>query len=380
MMRVLLVVFFLFLRELCFGQGVVFESISWGEALSRAAQERRLIFLDAYTTWCGPCKMMVAKTFTDSRVGDFYNNHFVNIKMDMERGEGIELAKKYRVGLFPTLLFFDSLGRVQHRVSGFYGVAEFLKLGLVALDTGNNFFALERRYLGGDRSAALVKKLLDAKAAAYDSDMDKVAQDYLRMRGDYGSLESMDIILNYVKDPFSDGFYYLMYHLDRFREVYTAEKMKTHLDNIFNDYLESHTTLALGEVQRLYATVYPDRGEELASDYRLTYYRKRSEWALFAQSAIDHYHRFPATEMEELNEIAWLFCEQISDMNQLKHALGWANQALKIQETYYVHETIGALNLKIGKKKLAEKSARRAMELAAETGEEATWAKKFLGL
>jgi uncharacterized protein YyaL (SSP411 family) len=59
----------------------------------KAKKENKLIFVDAYASWCGPCKLMVKNIFPLKTVGDYYNSHFINAKIDMEKGEGIELAK-----------------------------------------------------------------------------------------------------------------------------------------------------------------------------------------------------------------------------------------------------------------------------------------------
>ena len=80
-----------------FSQGIQFETSSWKEVLQKAKQENKLIFVDLYTTWCGPCKKMAAETFPQQVVGDYFNKNFVNYKIDAEKGEGPELAGKYEV-------------------------------------------------------------------------------------------------------------------------------------------------------------------------------------------------------------------------------------------------------------------------------------------
>lgn len=85
--------------------------------------------MDAYTTWCGPCRYMSANVFTDQSVAEYYNAHFINLKMDMERGEGPTLSRRYSVMGYPTLLFINSNGEVKKRVMGGKKAAEFIALG-----------------------------------------------------------------------------------------------------------------------------------------------------------------------------------------------------------------------------------------------------------
>lgn len=79
-------------------------------ALDEAKKQNKLVFIDAYTSWCGPCKMLSTKTFTDKEVGSYFNEHFINLSVDMEKGEGPNLANKYNVHHYPTLIIADPKG------------------------------------------------------------------------------------------------------------------------------------------------------------------------------------------------------------------------------------------------------------------------------
>jgi len=67
------------------------------DALARSKKEGKLVFIDCYTSWCGPCKYLAKEIFTQKEVGDFYNSHFINLSFDMEKGEGIKIRTKYAV-------------------------------------------------------------------------------------------------------------------------------------------------------------------------------------------------------------------------------------------------------------------------------------------
>ncbi|MCS3870718.1 thiol:disulfide interchange protein [Chryseobacterium ginsenosidimutans] len=105
----------LFIGAFAFAQGIKFEDTNFKAVLAKAKKENKLVFIDAYASWCGPCKLMVKNVFPQKPVGDYYNAHFVNAKIDMEKGEGVDLAKKYNVKAFPTYLFVDGNGEVVHR-------------------------------------------------------------------------------------------------------------------------------------------------------------------------------------------------------------------------------------------------------------------------
>lgn len=99
-------------------KGIYFETLSFQEALEKAKKENKLIFLDAYAVWCGPCKMMDRTTFKDEKVGEVFNENFINIKIDMEKGEGPNVARKYQVRAYPTMMLINAEGKVEKRILG----------------------------------------------------------------------------------------------------------------------------------------------------------------------------------------------------------------------------------------------------------------------
>lgn len=100
-------------------QGIVFFVGSLQEGLEKAKAENKLLFVDCYTTWCGPCEILKKYTFKDSNLGDYMKGNYVSLAIDMETTEGVILAKKYGIEAYPTLLFLDKYGRVvNHQVGG----------------------------------------------------------------------------------------------------------------------------------------------------------------------------------------------------------------------------------------------------------------------
>jgi thiol:disulfide interchange protein len=121
------------LHNISNAQGINFFKGTWAEALEFAQAENKPIFVDAYTVWCGPCKFMSAKVFTDNDVAEYYNKSFVNFKYDMEKGDGPDFADKYRVTAYPTLLYLTPEGKVLHRVMGAKQAEGFINEGKKAL-------------------------------------------------------------------------------------------------------------------------------------------------------------------------------------------------------------------------------------------------------
>lgn len=100
--------------------GIKFKSISLDKAKAEAKKNDQLIFIDAYTSWCGPCKKMAATSFKDEAVGELFNDKFINLKIDCEKdADGPEVARMYKIRAYPTLLIIDGEGKLIKQVVGF---------------------------------------------------------------------------------------------------------------------------------------------------------------------------------------------------------------------------------------------------------------------
>jgi thioredoxin 1 len=107
---------------------------SWPEALRQAKAQHKYIFVDAYATWCGPCKMLKAITFTNDKAAAFFNQHFVNVALDMEKGIGPQLAARWGMQAYPTLIVFDENGNPVAGTVGFMNAKKLIDFGQQALN------------------------------------------------------------------------------------------------------------------------------------------------------------------------------------------------------------------------------------------------------
>ncbi|WPU98647.1 thioredoxin domain-containing protein [Mucilaginibacter sp. cycad4] len=107
---------------------------SWNEALKQAARQNKYIFVDAYASWCGPCKMLKATTFKNNKVADFYNDNFVNVAIDMEKGQGPALATEWGLQAYPTMIIFTSKGKPVSGTVGYIRANDLIKFGRQALN------------------------------------------------------------------------------------------------------------------------------------------------------------------------------------------------------------------------------------------------------
>jgi thiol-disulfide isomerase/thioredoxin len=123
---------------------IYFETGNLASVFEKAKKENKLVFVDAYTTWCGPCKWMAKNVFTDSVAASYFNRNFVNYKLDMEKGEGLDFGKKYNVNCYPNLLFIDANGEMVHRGAGSMATKDFIEFAGQSLNPASNFTAVKK--------------------------------------------------------------------------------------------------------------------------------------------------------------------------------------------------------------------------------------------
>ncbi|MDP4820289.1 MAG: thioredoxin family protein [Saprospiraceae bacterium] len=186
--------FFLLLSGWMQAQGIAFRSGTWQEALDEADRQGKLVFVDAYAVWCGPCKRMDENVFTDAKVGAFFNDNFVNVKMDMEKGEGLKLRAKYSVRAYPTLLFVAGDGTLVESVVGYRGPEDLIVAAEAAIKKSIPIEKYESAYLEGNRTPELVYNYVYALNKTGKSSL-KVANEYLRTQTDLSTPENLRFIL-----------------------------------------------------------------------------------------------------------------------------------------------------------------------------------------
>ena len=150
-----------------------FQDLSLDKALEKAKVENKLVFMDCYTSWCGPCKMMAEKILPLKEVGEYMNGRFVCIKVDMEKGEGPKLAQKYQVSAYPTFLVIKTDGTVMHRiVGGMLDGKEFIRKVDGAFDQ-NSAASMSAEYMAGNRKMEFLLKYTKALLESKDIPMAK---------------------------------------------------------------------------------------------------------------------------------------------------------------------------------------------------------------
>ncbi|MGI8633776.1 MAG: thioredoxin family protein, partial [Segetibacter sp.] len=161
-------------------KGIQFEhGLTWKQIQAKAKAEHKYIFMDAFTTWCGPCRYMAANIFPQEQVGTFFNQNFINVKaqLDTTKADNDEVKSWYadahnimtsfKVDVFPTYLFFDPNGKLVHRAIGSSETDKFLAKAKDAVDPEKQYYVMLDKYKAGKKDPQFLLNLASAAQEAY---------------------------------------------------------------------------------------------------------------------------------------------------------------------------------------------------------------------
>ncbi len=144
-------------------------ALNWEQTKQKAAAERKLIFIDVYATYCKPCKEMDQSVFSSSKAGTFFNEHFVNLKVQVDetknddayivswRPRAKQLVDKYKVQSYPTYLFFNEKGVLVYEVKGGdLTIDSFIEKCKPALEQNVQLMTMKMQYGKGDKDPQLI--------------------------------------------------------------------------------------------------------------------------------------------------------------------------------------------------------------------------------
>ena len=256
-------------------EGIQFFNGSWDEALQQAIDEEKLIFVDAYTTWCGPCKRMANTVFTDPSVGAYFNETFINVKMDMESAPGFAFEESYPVSAYPTLFFIDDEGEVVLKVKGAKDVNGFLELGQQAMKAADFASRYDQKYEAGDRSPKLVYNYVKALNKGGKSSL-KVVNDYVREKEALTSDEDMRIIFEGTTEADSRIFDLFIAHRARIEQLESVQAVEERIEQAcyktYEKAKEYRSAMLVEEAISKMSANYPALADDFAWKARKEFY------------------------------------------------------------------------------------------------------------
>lgn len=210
-------------------------------AVDKAKAENKLVFLDCYTSWCGPCRMMATKIFPTQEVGDFMNPKYVSIKIDMEKGEGPAVAERLQVSAFPTFVILNGEGAEVGRFVGGSDAKGFMER--VEKNSVNDGSAsLDARFNAGERDPKFLLDYIEYLNGVYRRQQCNVVAEIL-LDGKAETFASdttlMKVFMNHLSNPYNPAFIYAAKHPEEMAAQVGREKYDNRIHSVLYRYSNS---------------------------------------------------------------------------------------------------------------------------------------------
>ncbi len=353
-------------------KGIHFFHGSFAEALAKAKAEDKLVFMDAFTTWCGPCRRMASTVFVDEAVGNFYNANFINVKMDMEKGEGPDLAQKYSVRSYPTLLYINAEGKIVHNSSGARPPESFIELGQEALKKFDKSGNWAKLYDEGKRDAATVLAYIKSLNQVGKPSL-RIANEYLSGQKDLSSPENLEIIMESATEADSRIFDFLV----KYKEPISKLKTKATYENkvwlacskTVKKAMEYRNESLLNEAQEKAKNI-PDRYDEFKSTTDMDYYGAVGDADKFLTAAKLYSTKVAKNEAAKQKELSQRCLKNFKDNKKvMEFAEKAAKKALELLEQQDHYINYGRILFYNNKKDEAIAIIKKGLEVAKQKAE-----------
>lgn len=386
----------LFTLALSGQQGISFQSLSLAEALDKAEKENKIIFVDAYTSFCKPCKIM-NREFHNVQLGQYFNDHFVNIKVDLDAAKGRDYDDAYQIIFLPTLLFIDKDGQVLKKLEHLVSARELLLLGQI--QTGDQSLeALSENYI---LTPAKSKVFAEAEKIKYypvnpekeaenkilhvlddsgtipddilrqeayfrmelmDGSHRKIAQQYLKTQENWLEEKNIRFLFDFLYTANSKEFEFFINNKEAFTAVLGKDRVEKSIRILVHKELDrGFPRPGFEKAKKLYGYIDSTTAIKKAANYHLPFVKKQKGSDVFLKEAlacIDRYHLKDAHLYD-------LISKEYSARGEYKHAIAWIEKAIEIDlnEARFWLQKARILKA-LHQNRKAKKSAEKALQLS----------------
>jgi len=408
-----------------FSQGIIFRQDDWQNVLVQSKAQKKLIFVDIYTAWCGPCKEMDKKTFTEVSVGNKFNARFINYKVDAEKGFGITLAKRYNVTSYPTCLFIDPSENLIYKQEGLLRAPDLIKEADMVLDNQANakpLYELDKLYEGGRRDTDFLNEYISVRSLFSGIDNRELVEDYVKSLSpiQYSADKTLRVIVNNDFKIDGKAFDLLLKFREKAESLFEGGVEKVNrafsqsINEVFDVALKKKNQALFDQALAANLKALPNTADRVNDKNKLAFYlaikdvnkfsaaaeqyldqyvmfvqvesvRKQDLWeyekimmnyklgirdslgagaALFQNLKVNAKNTMARLTAAELNEVVKAFLDQVEDKAKLLKATEWAKRSLELVETPDAYHAYAQLMLKLGDKQMAMDIEQKAYDIA----------------
>lgn len=340
----------------------------WESIKEKAKNGRKLIFVDAYTDWCGWCKVMDEKTFSNQAIGNMMDQYFINVKLEMEKDElGIKLATKYAISSFPSYLVFNEKGEFIYQSVGYQEAADFMNTLFAIITPAKHIkrpgysASLDLSYpdfyldvMGHSKKKKFPTKEEINKWVSKNSDLTKETNWTVYQRFYY------DLEANNREHFWSNKFQLdTLYGKDLTNEVAVSFLYMDVKDLVGKNNPEKLEALLKAKI--------PQLKDQAETEKRIRFYyaKETKNWKEVNRILSKQFKEEGIVNTSSWNQECWDIYENCSDTTLINNALIWMKEVVKIDPDYSYMDTYAALLFKAGELNEAKLVAIKAIEIGS---------------
>ncbi len=357
-------------------QGIEFFHGSLDEALRKAKAEEKLVFMDCFTSWCGPCKRMAAQTFPDPEVGAFFNENFVCLKKDMEKEDGPELADRFVITSYPSLLFLDTEGKIMQKKVGAMSPDALIEAAKKVIGKTDQLSDYTKLYEEGKREPEVILGYVKVLIRSGKPSL-KIVNDYLKTQKDLTTPFNLKFLMEATSEADSRIFDLLIQN----REQVAAQEGAAHVDariqkacdGTVRKAIEFKSPDLLKEAQQKMEKNLPGRAEKWTWESEMQYFAALKDFDGYLTACRDCEKKGAKGDAARLTQLARdLMSYFPQEPKASKQAEKWLKTAAETADTPEGWLQYAKILLHNEKKSDARSAALKAQKLAAEKEAEAS--------
>jgi len=368
------------LQTTVLAQGITFTKGNWQEVLAKAKAENKPIFVDFYAEWCGPCKFMAKNVFTDAEVAEYYNQHFISVKIDAEKEEP-ELVRASKIEAYPSLYYFSPDGNLINKNIGSLDKTRFIAFGKKVIEGQaviKQIPTLKARYEANPNDVEAAKNYLLALAQTdAGNEAGNIASRYLATQSDAQLHEEANwaIIQKFVSNSDSREFQYVLNHAQAFAAKYgksLEEFVIKHMDALLKAAVQQKSVEKTKQVKGMYVTLMQATNPAAREPgfyegvIDLFYQQGIGEEAAYLQTMISWMEAYHMNNRDELMRRSLEIASRSQEPTALLKAREWSEKAIQLQQDAISCYVYAYVLERLGDKKNATAYAEKALTMNPE--------------
>ena len=370
-------------------EGIHFaQAMSWQQVLAKAKKENKYIFVDCYTTWCGPCKFMAKEIFPLKETGDAVNPHFISVGMQIDStDQDSDTVKRaypdarlisinYNIRAYPTFLYFNPDGQLVHRTEGSTrNAAEFISYTKDARNPDRQYYAMIEKFRSGSRDTVMMEFLITLAVQNENGYLaDSVIRAWLPLIKNVYTIDRLQMIAQIAIEPGSPEFDLFYHNGEKIDPLFKPGYAENIVMNAVIQHNQSIMTAfnnpaSAPDWNKIYTEISSQYGAALAhqivNSVKPVYYKRNKNWDLYISNLLPYLKEYESKlDPIDLNNGAWDIFQYSSRTDDLNYALSLSERSVDSQKNNPAFiDTYANLLYKLGRKTEAIAKETEALNL-----------------